>query len=145
VVIDGEAIAFDYPTKTGTEFPRKIRTLAGLWQIFARQPQLFSAKNRMRAHFLPHKFGRLAMPWALLAFVIASIAMPDSWFRTTLLSGEAGLVVLALMDQWMPAGILKKLTAAARAFILMNAASLLAIRVFYTAPQNLWKRTQVGA
>jgi len=27
----------------------------------------------------------------------------------------------------------------------MNAASLLAIRVFYTAPQNLWKRTQIGA
>lgn len=144
VVIDGEAIAFDYPTKTGTEFPRKIRTLAGLWQIFARQPELFTSKNRMRTHFLAHKFGRLAMPWALLAFVIASIAMPDSWFRTTLLCGQAGVVLLAFLDRWMPAGILKKLTAAARAFLLMNAASLLAIRVFYVPPQNLWKRTQVG-
>lgn len=144
VVIDGEAIAFDYPTKTGTEFPRKIRTLAGLWQIFARQPELFTSKNRMRTHFLAHKFGRLAMPWVLLAFVIASIAMPDSWFRTTLLWGQAGVVLLAFLDRWMPAGILKKLTAAARAFLLMNAASLLAIRVFYVPPQNLWKRTQVG-
>lgn len=144
VVIDGDAIAFDYPTKTGTEFPRKIRTLAGLWQAFARMPGLFT--SRMRAHFLPHKFGRLAMPWVLLVFLVASWAMPDSWFRTILLWGEGLVLALALLDPWVPASMpLRKLFSAARAFLLMNLASLLSVRVFYVSPQKLWKRTQVGA
>ena len=66
VIFDPAAIAMDYPAVAGTEFRRRFRNLAGLWQTFARNPQLFSSGNRMRFHFLSHKFGRLMLPWAIL-------------------------------------------------------------------------------
>jgi cellulose synthase/poly-beta-1,6-N-acetylglucosamine synthase-like glycosyltransferase len=39
VVFDPAAIAFDYPAVAGTEFRRRFRTLAGLWQVHARIPE----------------------------------------------------------------------------------------------------------
>ena len=65
VIFDPAAIAYDYPAVAGTEFRRRLRTLAGLWQISARFPALFTSRNRMRWHFLSHKFGRLALPSGL--------------------------------------------------------------------------------
>jgi cellulose synthase/poly-beta-1,6-N-acetylglucosamine synthase-like glycosyltransferase len=63
VIFDPEAVAFDYGQIAGGEFRRKLRTLAGVWQVWVRLPLLFSRKNRMRFHFLPHKFGRLLLPF----------------------------------------------------------------------------------
>ncbi len=82
VIFDPAAIAYDYPAVAGTEFRRRFRTLAGLWQLHARMPQIFTRRNRMRFHFLSHKFSRLVLPWALLLFAGASIALPASRFRT---------------------------------------------------------------
>ena len=67
VIFDPTAIAFDYPVPCRAEFRRRMRTLAGLWQVHLRFPQLFLGRNRMRFHFLSHKFSRLVLPWAILA------------------------------------------------------------------------------
>ncbi len=50
VVIDTNALAFDYGVVEGGEFRRKLRTLAGAWQTWARLPKLFTSSNRMRFH-----------------------------------------------------------------------------------------------
>ena len=143
VILDPEAIAFDYPTSSGAEFRRRFRTLAGMWQVFTRMPWLFTRANRMRFHFLSHKFSRLVLPWALLIFVAASLALPPSPFRTLLLLAEAALPVLALLDVAIPAGFpLKRLTSPARTFIVMNAASLAAVAVFFVPAGRLWKPTK---
>ena len=76
VVIDTNALAFDYGVITGGEFRRKLRTLAGVWQIWARIPRLFTSADRMRMHFLPHKFGRVILPWMVLTGLIAAFALP---------------------------------------------------------------------
>jgi cellulose synthase/poly-beta-1,6-N-acetylglucosamine synthase-like glycosyltransferase len=88
VILDPEAIAFDYPALAGTEFRRRFRTLAGMWQVFAGFPQLFSSRNRMRFHFLSHKFARLMLPWSILLIVGATIALPPSNLKWWLLDGE---------------------------------------------------------
>jgi len=143
VVLDPEAIAFDYPASANAEFRRRFRTLAGMWQVFTRMPQLFSSANRMRFHFLSHKFSRLLLPWALLVFVGATLALPHSSFRALLLLAEGALAVLALLDPAMPAGFpLKRLTSPARTFIAMNAASLAAVTVFFVPAARLWKPTK---
>jgi cellulose synthase/poly-beta-1,6-N-acetylglucosamine synthase-like glycosyltransferase len=67
VIFDPQAIAFDYPAVAGTEFRRRWRNLAGLWQIHIRMPWLFTSANRMRIHFLSRKYARLVLPWAMLA------------------------------------------------------------------------------
>ncbi len=145
VIFDPAAMAFDYPTATGREFRRRMRTLAGLWQVHARLPQLFTSANRMRLHFLSHKFGRLVLPWALLIALGASLALPPSWFRTAVWAGEALLLGLAMLDPLVPHGWrAKRLSSPARTFLVMNVAALLAILVFVVPPQVLWKPTRVS-
>jgi len=145
VVFDPAAIAYDYPAVPGTEFRRRFRTLAGLWQVFVRFPALFTGRNRMRLHFLSHKFSRLALPWALLLLYAATLAMPGSLFRSGLLALELVPPVLALLNSLIPAGFpLKRLSSPARTFLVMNAAALCAIFVFVLPPTWIWKPTSTG-
>jgi cellulose synthase/poly-beta-1,6-N-acetylglucosamine synthase-like glycosyltransferase len=144
VIFDPAAIAYDYPALAGTEFRRRFRTLAGLWQVYFRFPRLFTAANRMRWHFLSHKFSRLALPWAILIAFAATLAMPHNWFRTALLLCQIFPVALALLNRVVPNGwLLKRLCSPARTFAVMNLASLSAIAVFFISPARIWKPTQV--
>jgi biofilm PGA synthesis N-glycosyltransferase PgaC len=145
VIFDPEAIAIDYPAIPGTEWRRRFRNLAGLWQVFIRVPQLFTSRNRMRFHFLSHKFSRLVLPWAIVIVFGASLALQPSAFRTSLMTAEIALVLLALMDRFVPKGFpLKRLSSPARTFLVMNAASFAAPVVFFIPPSRLWVPTRVG-
>ena len=146
VVIDTEALAFDYGVITGGEFRRKLRTLGGVWQIWARMPRLFTSANRMRLHFLPHKFGRLALPWLIVCGLIAAWLLPAGSARSILLA--LGLLVLALaaLDPLLPRKfILRHISSPARSFVVLNAAALLSVLVFFVPPERLWKPTRVQA
>jgi len=144
VIFDPAAIAYDYPAVAGTEFRRRFRTLAGLWQVHARLPKIFSGSNRMRFHFLSHKFGRLMLPWLFLVFFGSALALPHAWFRTLLLSGGALWLLLAGVNGFVSsASPLKRLTSPARTFLVMNAAALVAIAVFFVPATTLWTPTRV--
>ena len=144
VVFDAEAVAYDAPAPPGAEYARRMRTLAGLWQLIGRHPKLFTRANRMRFHFVSHKAARLALPWAILIVLAATFALGPSGFRTYLLWSDAALLALALVDfvvpPWLP---LKRLTSPARTFFVMNAAALFSVQVFFRSPRNLWRPTQV--
>jgi cellulose synthase/poly-beta-1,6-N-acetylglucosamine synthase-like glycosyltransferase len=146
VILDPEAFVTDYPAIPGTESRRRFRNLAGLCQVFARVPELFTSRNRMRFHFLSHKFLRLVLPWAILAAVGSVLALPPSWFRNALIGSIAGVALLALID-WAVSDkfILKRLTSPARMFLAMNAASLAAPVVFFIPPHRIWVQTRVKA
>ncbi len=144
VILEPEALAFDYPTLEGGEFRRKLRTQAGLWQALVRTPELFTRANRMRFHFFSHKFARLALPWAILLALGATVALPASPFRSFLLADEAAFVVFAAIDGAVPKRLfLKRITSPARTFLVMNAAALLAVTVFVVPPRIFWGRTRV--
>lgn len=144
VILDSQAIAYDYPAVPGTEFRRRLRTLAGLWQVYRRTPELFSRRNRMRFHFLSHKFTRLLLPWAVLLLYGATPALPPGSLRAILLLGEGGILLLAAMDPLTPQdSLLRRLSSPARTFLTMNAAAALAILVFFVPPQQLWRPTRV--
>jgi cellulose synthase/poly-beta-1,6-N-acetylglucosamine synthase-like glycosyltransferase len=144
VVFDPQAIATDAPAVSGTEFRRRRRNLGGLWQIWVRMPELFTSRNRMRLHFVSHKFGRLALPWAMLLVVGATLALPASPFRTSLVWSDVAFLLLALVDPLMPRSIpLKRLTSPARTFLVMNAASIAGLSVFFTPANRLWIPTRV--
>jgi cellulose synthase/poly-beta-1,6-N-acetylglucosamine synthase-like glycosyltransferase len=144
VIFDPEAVAFDFPTPEGAEFGRKLRTLAGLWQVHIRMPQLFGRSNRMRLHFLSHKFGRLALPWTVLVAFAATAALPSASWRHFLEWNELALFVLAGLDWVTPKRFpLKRLTSPARTFVSMNAAALMAMAVFVVPPEKLWKPSKI--
>jgi biofilm PGA synthesis N-glycosyltransferase PgaC len=144
VVFDPAAVAFDYPAIAGTEFRRRFRTLAGLWQLHVRLPELFTSRNRMRFHFLSHKFSRLLLPWLILLFFGSAAALSPSLFRTSLLIAGAAWLSLAVVDGFVPRSFpLKRLTSPARTLLVMNAAALAAIAVFFVPATRLWTQTRV--
>ena len=144
VIYDPAALAYDYPTAEGGEFRRRMRTLAGLWQVHVRLPQLFTRANRMRFHFLSHKSARLVLPWGVLLVWAATLALPPSPFQRFLLIDEVILVALAALDRFVPRGfVLKRISSPARTFLAMNAAAILAIGVLFGRADAGWRPTEV--
>lgn len=144
VIFEDQAIAYDYPTAEGGEFRRRLRTLAGLWQVHARLPALFTRANRMRFHFLSHKSARLVLPWTVLLIWIATLALRASPFRDFLLIDEIVFVALAVLDRYVPQSFpLKRISSPARTFLAMNAAALLSPAVFFLPAETLWRPTRV--
>ncbi len=78
------AVAFDKPSSTGgDEFRRKVRTLAGNYQSFVRNPWLFNpARNRIFLQFLSHKVFRLLVPYAMLAALVSSGLSENFWIKS---------------------------------------------------------------
>jgi biofilm PGA synthesis N-glycosyltransferase PgaC len=144
VILDDSALAYDYPTALASEFRRKVRTLAGVYQIVGFYPALLGPRNRMWIHFFSHKLARLLMPWAIIAAAVAGFGLPAPW-NVWAIGAEASACVLALLDVWLPAGFpLKRLTSPIRTFAVLMAASLCALAILVVPPRVLWKETRVA-
>ena len=77
VVFNERARAFDRAAgDADAEARRKIRTLAGNYQILALEPRLLLPwRNPVWFQYLSHKLGRLAVPYAMLAIFFASLVL----------------------------------------------------------------------
>jgi biofilm PGA synthesis N-glycosyltransferase PgaC len=144
LVVDTRARAYDYPTSLQTEFRRKIRTLAGNYQILLAYPALLGPRNRMWLHFVSYKLGRLLLPWLLIVTAAASFGLPGAW-RTTLLAAQAVFYSVALLDPWIPKRFpLKRVSSPIRTFVVMMIAAVGALSVFFVPARSLWKVTSTG-
>jgi cellulose synthase/poly-beta-1,6-N-acetylglucosamine synthase-like glycosyltransferase len=147
VTFEPRARAYDYPTSLPGEFRRKVRTLAGNYQLLTVFPALLHpTRNRMWIHFLSHKFGRLLVPWALLGLAVASAFLPAPWFPLLLIP-QAAFYGIGLLDSAVPEGtLLKRLTSPVRTFLTLMAASACAVSFFLVPPETLWRgTTKVGS
>ncbi len=73
VVFSSEALAFDPVASSGVELRRKIRTLAGNYQILRLEPRLLNPfRNPVWIQYMSHKVGRLVVPYALMALLVVS-------------------------------------------------------------------------
>lgn len=143
LIVEPAARAIDYPTTLDTEFRRKVRTLAGNYQIIGHFPALLGPANRMWLHFVSYKLGRLLLPFALIGLAVASFGLPRPWALAALGAQLAGYG-LAALDSWIPAGwLLKRLSSPARTFVVMMLAALCAVQVFFVPPRKLWKPTTI--
>ena len=143
LVIEVSAKAVDYPTDLSSEFKRKVRTQAGLYQILWQYPQLFSSCNRMFFHFFSAKFARLLLPFFLILIAVSSFGLPSP-YGALALSGQAAFYLCALADRWIPEGsLVKTLSSPVRTFVVLMVASFMACKIFYRPPRELWKETKV--
>ena len=143
LIVEEEARAFDYPTGVETEFRRKVRTLAGNYQLLRYFPELLSGCNRMLFHYLSYKVARLLLPWAVLALFFVSFGLPHPW-REIALVGQALFYMLALTDLFAgPGTAWKRLSSPARTVVSMLAATACAVAIFFVPAQKLWKPTQI--
>jgi biofilm PGA synthesis N-glycosyltransferase PgaC len=141
VVFDSRARAWDAPDLgDGREFSRKVRTLSGNYQLAQLAPWLLTSANPMRFEFVSHKLSRLAVPFALLAILIASIFLPQPFYRIALGLQLAfyALSLAALAD--FKIGPLSPLADPARTFILLNSAAVIAFVNFATGRKAIWVR-----
>jgi cellulose synthase/poly-beta-1,6-N-acetylglucosamine synthase-like glycosyltransferase len=129
VVHDGRALAYDrLPARTRDEFWRKVRTLAGNFQLVTRLPSsLLPWGNPAWFRFLSHKVSRLLVPWALLGLLACSIALPGAVYFAALVLQSAvyGLGVVGALSR--RGG---RSASAAAAFVVLNAAAWTAFWVW---------------
>lgn len=143
IILEESAKAFDYPTDLNSEFRRKVRTQAGLYQILRQYPQLLSSSNRMRLHFLSAKFGRLLTPFFLIAIAISTLGLPPL-LRNAALIAQVSFYLVAIVDCWIPRTLaIKQLTSPVRTFVVLTTAAFLACKIFFVPPRRLWKETKV--
>lgn len=146
LVVEPAAKAYDDPTSLATEFGRKVRTLAGNYQIIWQYPGLLTLRNRMWFHYLSCKLGRLLLPFALIVIAITTFWLPIRWIFITALACQGtvyGLAALDYVDGWLPETfILKRLSSVARTFVVMMAAALCALAIIWRPAQELWKPTK---
>jgi poly-beta-1,6-N-acetyl-D-glucosamine synthase len=144
IVMEDAAKAYDYPTMLNTEFRRKVRTQAGVWQIVRHYPALLGPRNRMWIHFVSHKLGRLLLPWALIVLLITAFFLPAPW-SVAAVAAQGAVYLLAAVDPWLPAAFpLKRLSSPVRTFMVLMAAALLAPFALLRSSDSIWKQTQIG-
>jgi cellulose synthase/poly-beta-1,6-N-acetylglucosamine synthase-like glycosyltransferase len=144
VVVDTRAKAFDQPTGLDAEFHRKVRTLAGNYQVLAAWPQMLGPANRLWFHFWSYKFGRLLLPFALIAMIPAGLLLPlpFDWVAAGL---QAGFYSFAIADRWIgQTSPLKRLSSPVRTFVTLMGAGLWALSIFFVPSSSLWKQTQIS-
>ena len=143
VLLAPEAKAFDFPTALDSEFRRKVRTLAGNYQLIRFLPQLLGPANRMWIHFVSHKLARLALPFALLLLLFAASFLPSPW-NAVCLAAQIAFYLLALFDLSLPeSNPLKRLTSPVRTFVVLMAASFRAAEILFRPNANYWTTTTV--
>jgi cellulose synthase/poly-beta-1,6-N-acetylglucosamine synthase-like glycosyltransferase len=143
ILFDENAKAYDYPTALRSEFRRKVRTLAGNWQLLRYYPQLVLPTNRMWVHFLSHKLGRCLMPLGLIGIAVTTPFLPHPyvWIAG---GGQAAFYGLAVLGGFLDhESALKRLTSLPRTFVVFALAALMAFQIMLPGKRKLWTTTTV--
>ncbi len=142
LVVEEGARVFDHPAKLSGEFRRKVRTLAGNYQVLKYLPQLLGPGNRMWFHFVSYKLGRLLLPYALSAMAISSLYLGGPIGRMVVWS-QIGFYVLAVLDSWLPQSPLRRISSPAWTFVVMMIAAACALLVFFVPARSLWTQSTI--
>jgi cellulose synthase/poly-beta-1,6-N-acetylglucosamine synthase-like glycosyltransferase len=145
LIVERRAVAWDIPAPLKTEFRRKVRTIAGNYQILAARPALLGWRNRMWFHFMSYKVARLLMPYGLLLAAGSSFFLPRPW-NWLALAAQAGFYGLAAIDPLVPEkAALKRVSSLIRTFVTLLAATLCALQILFVSPRKLWKATNLDS
>lgn len=137
-VIDDRARVWDiWPKSSRAEFQRKVRTLAGNYQLMQKAPWLLGRANRLRFQLLSHKLARLGVPFALLFMLFASFTLRGSQPYMTILLAQTLFYSTAVFGLIFDAPILRRIVAPASALVLLNAAAVMALFVVLFKPDSL--------
>ena len=139
VVFDDRACAWDQPNLgERREFARKVRTLTGNYQLLQLAPWLLTSGNPLRFEFVSHKLLRLVIPFALATALLSSALVREPLYRV---AGGLQLIFYAvsvLGFARLRRSSLARVTDAARTFVVLNAAALVAFKNFVTGRKVVW-------
>jgi len=145
VVFEKRAVAYDLPASSiEQEFQRKVRTLAGNFQILQFMPELLSPfRNRLFAQYVSHKVTRLLAPYWLLSLFVSSLVLGTGVYGVALWAQIAGyaLALTGWLLRRTPFHI--PFASTALTFVMMHYASFLGLVYFFKArqrPVDVWVR-----
>jgi poly-beta-1,6-N-acetyl-D-glucosamine synthase len=135
IVLAKGADAYDEACDDAREFPRKVRTLAGNYQLIELMPRLLvPISNPVWFQLASHKLLRLACPWALLALFVSSASLAfgagaDPVWRALFVAQSAFYVLAAVgRAAGLPGTV-------ARTFVVLNAAAVVGLWRFVRRTQ----------
>jgi cellulose synthase/poly-beta-1,6-N-acetylglucosamine synthase-like glycosyltransferase len=99
VIFEAGARAHDLIATTPREdFTRKTRTIAGTFQLFARERWILNpARSRVWFQALSHKALRLTIPALHVVMLLANLALIEFWLYRALLAGQGVFYLAALV------------------------------------------------
>lgn len=140
-VLDRDAVVVDtWPSSKKGEFQRKVRTLAGNFQLLRQAPWLLSGANRVRFQLVSHKLLRLLVPYAFVAMVLAPAALASgrpAWAVVAAIQAVFWLAALLALRVRVP--VLHKVLGPASALLLLNAAAVAGLYRFLFTSGPLWQ------
>ncbi len=140
-VVDPQAFVYDtWPKKLEGEFNRKVRTLAGNFQLFQFEPWILTLQNRVLFQLLSHKVMRLVVPYLLVLTLVSAVALsPDSSLYAAFAALQllGGTIALVSLRYRIP--VLNRIAAPAGAMLVLNAAAVVGFYKFLFTPGPLWK------
>jgi biofilm PGA synthesis N-glycosyltransferase PgaC len=141
VIFEPRARAYDTIVSPGREFRRKVRTLAGNYQLVRLAPWLLTPLNPVRFRFICHKLFRLWVPFGLAGLLVTSALLRSTFYQVLFLLQILfyGLGLLALCRPKL--GLLTRLADVCLAFMLMNTAAAVALVWFLGGKKEIWARS----
>lgn len=141
VVVDTHAYVFDtWPRTTGGEFHRKVRTLAGNFQLIQLAPWILSPRNRVLFQLVSHKLMRLVIPYLLILLQVSSLVLfKDSriYASFALLQLFGLAIAIAALRYRIP--LLDPIASPASALLVLNTAVIVGLYKFLFTRGPLWK------
>jgi cellulose synthase/poly-beta-1,6-N-acetylglucosamine synthase-like glycosyltransferase len=140
-VLDPQAYVYDtWPTRIEDEFQRKVRTLAGNYQLFRLAPWTLTPRNPVLFQLVSHKVMRLVVPYLLVMLLVSTLALSRNSF---IFAAFAALQIfgwtfaIAALRYRIPA--LHRVAAAASALLVLKAAAVVGLYRFLFTRGPLWK------
>ena len=140
-VLDRSATVTDtWPATAKGEFQRKVRTLAGNFQLVAAAPWVLSGDNPVRFQLVSHKLFRLFVPYALLLMLLTAwILGQDSAVWLAVAAGQTAFWAMALVGLAVRVPVLHRILGPAGALLVLNAAAVAGLFRFVFTAGPLWK------
>jgi cellulose synthase/poly-beta-1,6-N-acetylglucosamine synthase-like glycosyltransferase len=125
VLFESQAIAYDIISKNASqEWRRKVRTLAGNWQLLSLAPWIILPwKNTLWIRYVSHKLLRLLVPFGLVAFAVSSALLEGGFYRIVTLM-QLVFYGMALSGFLLPSTRSSRLINLSYFFVVMNAAAV---------------------
>jgi cellulose synthase/poly-beta-1,6-N-acetylglucosamine synthase-like glycosyltransferase len=141
VVFDPEAVAWDnFTPSSEQEFHRKVRTLAGNYQLLQLAPWVLTSANPLRLQLVCHKLLRLLVPFALVGVLVSTFLLRQGMYEFVLGLQLVLYALAALTALHAKVGVLSRLSNISLAFILLNTAAAVALIYFITGRKAVWAR-----
>jgi cellulose synthase/poly-beta-1,6-N-acetylglucosamine synthase-like glycosyltransferase len=140
-VLEPRAFVYDeWPQKTSAEFHRKVRTLAGNFQLMQLAPWVLSPQNRVFFQLFSHKILRLFVPYLFVSALLASILLAGgSRFYAALAGLQLLILLLALVSLRYGIPVIGRIGAPIGALLMLNTAAVVGLYKFLVTRGPLWR------